>query len=103
MRSRSPPPDPPPPKAPTGGPLEPAPADADVTEETPPPESDAVPSEPSATALTTIGPPIEVSCFGGPIVRCAGQQVWPRLAGGEVKPWELLLYLACQPAEGVPM
>jgi two-component SAPR family response regulator len=32
---------------------------------------------------------------------CAGQQIWPRLPGGEVKPWELLLYLAAQPAEGV--
>jgi nucleoid-associated protein YgaU/two-component SAPR family response regulator len=46
-------------------------------------------------------PPIEVICFGGPRVLCAGQQIWPRLPGGEVKPWELLLYLAAQPAEGV--
>jgi DNA-binding SARP family transcriptional activator len=48
-----------------------------------------------------VGPPIEVICFGGPRVLCAGQQVWPRVAGGEVKPWEFLLYLACQPADGV--
>ena len=46
-------------------------------------------------------PPIEVICFGGPRVSCGGVQVWPRLPGGEAKPWELLLYLACQPAEGV--
>jgi DNA-binding SARP family transcriptional activator len=42
-----------------------------------------------------------VTCFGGPRVLCAGQQVWPRSSGGEAKPWELLLYLACQPGEGV--
>ncbi len=46
------------------------------------------------------GPPIEVICFGGPRVVCAGQQVWPRRPGGEAKPWEFLLYLACQPTEG---
>ena len=46
-------------------------------------------------------PPIEVICFGGPRVSCGGVHVWPRLPGGEAKPWELLLYLACQPAEGV--
>jgi DNA-binding SARP family transcriptional activator len=34
-------------------------------------------------------------------VLCAGRQVWPRRPGGEAKPWEFLLYLACQPAEGV--
>ena len=47
------------------------------------------------------GPPIQVFCFGGPRVLCAGQQVWPRRPGGDAKPWEFLLYLACQPAEGV--
>jgi two-component SAPR family response regulator len=46
-------------------------------------------------------PPIEVMCFSGPRILCAGQQVWPRLPGGDAKPWELLLYIACQPAEGV--
>jgi two-component SAPR family response regulator len=45
-------------------------------------------------------PPIQVICFGSPRVMCAGQQVWPG-SGGDVKPWELLLYLACQPAEGI--
>jgi DNA-binding SARP family transcriptional activator len=34
-------------------------------------------------------------------VVCAGRQVWPRSGVSEIKPWELLLYLACQPAEGV--
>jgi DNA-binding SARP family transcriptional activator/LysM repeat protein len=51
--------------------------------------------------LTSAAPPIEVMCFGGPRVLCAGQQVWPSMSSGEVKPWELLLFLACQPAEGV--
>jgi DNA-binding SARP family transcriptional activator len=27
--------------------------------------------------------------------------LWPRAPGGEAKPWELLLFLACQPREGV--
>jgi DNA-binding SARP family transcriptional activator len=34
-------------------------------------------------------------------VVCGAQQVWPRQTGGDAKPWEFLLYLACQPAEGV--
>jgi two-component SAPR family response regulator len=45
-------------------------------------------------------PPIQVYCFGSPRVECAGQIVWPR-GGGDAKPWELLLFLASQPAEGV--
>jgi nucleoid-associated protein YgaU/DNA-binding SARP family transcriptional activator len=57
--------------------------------------------DPSTETAIAAGPPIEVMCFGGPRVLCAGQQVWPRAPGGEVKPWEFLLYLACQPAEGV--
>jgi nucleoid-associated protein YgaU/DNA-binding SARP family transcriptional activator len=52
------------------------------------------------TAVTG-GPPIEVMCFGGPRVLCAGRQVWPRMSASDFKPWELLLYLACQPPEGV--
>ena len=44
---------------------------------------------------------MRVICFGGPRVLCAGRQVWPRVPSGEAKPWELLLYLACQPLEGV--
>jgi two-component SAPR family response regulator len=46
-------------------------------------------------------PPIEVICLGGPRVLCAGRQVWPRRVGGDAKPWEFLLFLACQTAEGV--
>jgi DNA-binding SARP family transcriptional activator len=34
-------------------------------------------------------------------VLCAGRQVWPKVPTGEAKPWEFLLYLACQPLEGV--
>jgi DNA-binding SARP family transcriptional activator len=51
-------------------------------------------------ATASAGPPIEVICFGAPRVLCAGQQVWPRAGGGEAKPWEMLLYLACQPVKG---
>jgi two-component SAPR family response regulator len=51
-------------------------------------------------AVESYQPPIQVVCFGSPRVMCAGQQVWPG-SGGDAKPWELLLYLACQPAEGV--
>ena len=50
---------------------------------------------------TPVAPPVQVFCFGTPRVLCAGQHVWPQGPGGEAKPWELLLYLACQPAEGV--
>jgi DNA-binding SARP family transcriptional activator len=45
--------------------------------------------------------PIQVICFGGPRVLVGGRQVWPRLSKGDAKPWEFLLYLACQPAEGI--
>ncbi|MGI9147427.1 MAG: LysM peptidoglycan-binding domain-containing protein [Chloroflexota bacterium] len=58
-------------------------------------------SSESAQTLADDGPPIRVICFGGPRVLCAGEQVWPRRSGGEAKPWEFLLYLACQPAAGV--
>jgi two-component SAPR family response regulator len=44
--------------------------------------------------------PIQVYCFGSPRVECAGQIVWPR-SGGDAKPWELLLFLAAAPVEGV--
>jgi DNA-binding SARP family transcriptional activator len=82
-----------------GEPVEPSLAQANVAD-----VADVATSRPEGgptPPLTSVGPPIEVICFGGPRVLCAGQQVWPRLPGGEVKPWELLLYLACQPAEGV--
>jgi DNA-binding SARP family transcriptional activator/LysM repeat protein len=45
--------------------------------------------------------PIQVYCFGAPRVLCMGELVWPKPFVGEAKPWELLLYLACQPAAGV--
>jgi DNA-binding SARP family transcriptional activator/LysM repeat protein len=44
---------------------------------------------------------INVTCFGSPRVVCAGQPVWPKFAAGDAKPWEFLLYLACQAQEGV--
>lgn len=84
---------PPSPDAPPGERLQSDQPEVEVAEERP---DQAAPLAPAVA-----GPPIEVTCFGGPRVVCAGQQVWPRLTGGEVKPWELLLYLACQPAEGV--
>src|SRR5207245_6991775 len=63
--------------------------------------SEAIEPDDGRAPPTPAAPPIEVICFGTPRVLCAGQQVWPRPSSGEVKPWELLLYLACQPAEGV--
>jgi two-component SAPR family response regulator len=57
------------------------------------------PAEPHLLAVEDC-PPIQVRCFGSPKVVCAGVQVWPRPATGEAKPWEFLLYLACQPTEG---
>jgi len=64
-------------------------------------DSTAASAGASAPVAVAAGPPIQVICFGGPRVLCAGQQVWPRRPGGEAKPWEFLLYLASQPAEGV--
>jgi DNA-binding SARP family transcriptional activator len=66
----------------------------------PPNESDATPQVESPL-LVDPQAPIHVICFGTPRVMCAGQQVWPRLSRGEAKPWEMLLFLACQPIEGV--
>jgi DNA-binding SARP family transcriptional activator/nucleoid-associated protein YgaU len=45
-------------------------------------------------------PVIQIFCFGSPRVMCAGEVVWPR-GSGDAKPWELMLFLACQPSEGV--
>jgi DNA-binding SARP family transcriptional activator len=58
-------------------------------------------NEPDAEVAAAARAPIEVICFGGPRVLCGGAQVWPRMTGGDAKPWELLLYVACQPVEGV--
>jgi DNA-binding SARP family transcriptional activator len=55
----------------------------------------------SNVALTPRQPPVQVFCFGSPRVLCNRQQVWPLLGSGDAKPWELLVYLACQPAEGI--
>lgn len=47
------------------------------------------------------GPPLRVHCFGAPRAFYRGIQVWPKLSVGEAKPWELLLFIACQPVAGV--
>lgn len=51
--------------------------------------------------VTVARPAIEVTCFGNPRVMCAGRQVWPNPEVGEAKPWELLLFVATRPPEGV--
>jgi DNA-binding SARP family transcriptional activator len=59
-------------------------------------------AEPRApTLIVTPEAPIHVLCFGEPRVLCAGTQVWPKAKGGDAKPWEFLLYVACQSIEGV--
>ncbi|MBV9600662.1 MAG: LysM peptidoglycan-binding domain-containing protein [Chloroflexi bacterium] len=59
----------------------------------------SVPDQPGA--MDAVGQvPVQIYCFGTPRVVCAGHTVWPR-SGGDAKPWELLLFLASQPAEGV--
>lgn len=45
---------------------------------------------------------LEVQCFGGPRVLRGGDELWPsREAGREVKPFQLLLFLAAHSADGV--
>jgi DNA-binding SARP family transcriptional activator len=53
------------------------------------------------TLIVTLDAPLHVLCFGEPRVLCAGTQVWPKARGGDAKPWEFLLYLACQSIDGV--
>ncbi|MBV9578102.1 MAG: LysM peptidoglycan-binding domain-containing protein [Chloroflexi bacterium] len=74
-----------------------------------PPDSESPPSEPLEPASEPDPPdeldpvrqaPIQIFCFGVPRVVCAGETIWPR-TGGDAKPWELLLFLASQPADGV--
>jgi DNA-binding SARP family transcriptional activator len=92
---------PPPPPAPTALPETDDTADVPVP---PPlrPEPETPTFQPDASTQVDVRrPPVEVTCFGGPRVLCAGFQVWPSTVSGDAKPWELLLYLACQPAEGV--
>jgi two-component SAPR family response regulator len=111
------PPEPPlpaelPPEVPPPAPPSPAhvPDAGERTPERQPPEIEA--ANPAQAALDRAKPPerasqsaslapIQVFCFGAPHVLCQGQQVWPH-GGGDAKPWELLLFLACQPAEGAP-
>ncbi|GAC1318004.1 MAG: hypothetical protein NVSMB2_12420 [Chloroflexota bacterium] len=50
---------------------------------------------------TPLRPTLDVTCFGGPRVMCAAHQVWPNPEVGEAKPWELLLFVATRPPEGV--
>jgi DNA-binding SARP family transcriptional activator len=51
--------------------------------------------------LAVAAPRLQVFCFGGPRVLYNERQVWPGHPAGDIKPWEFLLYLACQPREGV--
>jgi DNA-binding SARP family transcriptional activator len=74
------------------------------TESSPPLAAVATQSEDesaSVVALEQRQPPVQVFCFGRPHVLCNGRQVWPLLGSGDAKPWELLVHLACQPAEGI--
>ena len=75
-----------------------------LTRSDPPPGASAT-GEPSLPVLPAQDQPrqarVEIFCFGTPRVVCGDRQVWPRNGGGDAKPWEFLLYLACQPAEGV--
>jgi DNA-binding SARP family transcriptional activator/LysM repeat protein len=52
------------------------------------------------TPIAETPAPIQIFCFGSPRVMCADQLVWPH-GGRDAKPWELLLLLACQPADSV--
>jgi len=69
-----------------------------------PPASDESSLEDERSELQAVDadtPPLYVVCFGGPRVLYSGQHVWPQVRTGDAKPWELLLFLACQPQEGV--
>jgi DNA-binding SARP family transcriptional activator len=83
---------------------EPAPSEASTPES---PVADVGATElqacapPESDVRGVSGPPVQVFCLGEVRVLCAGQQVWPRAGGGDAKPWELLLFAASQPADGV--
>ncbi len=64
--------------------------------------SPAAAAEPPTTEAVTAStePPLSVVCFGGPSVRYRGRQVWPAPGSGDAKPWEVLVFVACQPPEG---
>jgi two-component SAPR family response regulator len=100
-------PPPPPDKAADGGALDASEASEAVVSETDEPPlqetTSLVPTKMTdATGVASAEPsaPIQVRCFGLPRVECHGHLVWPH-GGGDAKPWELLLYLATQPADGV--
>jgi DNA-binding SARP family transcriptional activator len=81
--------------------LQPGASPAPTSQEPPPPSprmNATSPVEPEVEEPCQ--PIIQLFCFGRPRVVCAGQQVWPR-GGGDAKPWEFLLYLGCQPVDGV--
>jgi two-component SAPR family response regulator/LysM repeat protein len=63
------------------------------------PSKQALPSLTTAAAVAE--PPLRVICFGGPRVMCGDRQIWPNHTRGEAKCWELLLFLCCQPPEGI--
>jgi DNA-binding SARP family transcriptional activator len=69
--------------------------------EAPQPTLEAPETPVTEAQLATPGPRLQVFCFGGPRVLYNGRQVWPGHPAGDIKPWEFLLYLACQPSEGV--
>jgi DNA-binding SARP family transcriptional activator len=79
------------------------PAEAPAPSAPPPDAARLVDAPPDRGADQPVAgsPQIEVICFGGPRIVCAGRQIWPRSPAGEAKPWEFLLYVATQPAEGV--
>jgi DNA-binding SARP family transcriptional activator len=89
--------------APSGHDETAVPADRSAPVDSSTPQPDESNSTPQTESPLLVDPqaPIHVLCFGTPRVVCAGQQVWPRLSRGEAKPWEMLLFLACQPIEGV--
>ncbi|MBV9545549.1 MAG: hypothetical protein JOY61_14355, partial [Chloroflexi bacterium] len=99
------------PPAPSPAPVEPGGPIAEQTIDAAPSESQAEPERGApqlpessidpAEQTGAGGPPLQVLCFGGPRVLYNGQQVWPGRARGDVKPWEFLLFLACQPIDGV--
>jgi nucleoid-associated protein YgaU/DNA-binding SARP family transcriptional activator len=64
--------------------------------------NESIPEVPGAVTPEPCQPPIRIFCFGSPRVTCLENHVWPQPnGGGDAKPWEFLLYLASQPADGV--
>jgi nucleoid-associated protein YgaU/two-component SAPR family response regulator len=86
---------------------QPPPETDDLDGDTEPAQSAEETSNPEASTRSSLAPvessnmPVQVFCFGAPRVLYAGRQVWPKASVGEIKPWEMLLFIACQPPEGV--